>query len=74
MANTAQDLIRMSKKIPPQLRSAQIRWEMVLHRNGNEVKLCPSEPPPMLFRGQHTQHSPSYPSIARGIRIPKQFT
>ncbi len=72
MTNSAKELISMSKELPPQLPSAQIRWEMV--QVADKIKLCPSEPPPILFRGQHTQFSPSYSSISRGLQFPNYRT
>ena len=68
MVNKAQDLIKVSERMPPQLPNAQCRWEYVMR--GDKVQLLPVELPPALFRGQNTRYSPSYPAIARGLHIP----
>ena len=46
----------------------QLRWEYVLQGSpSDQVVIRPSNPSPVLFRGQYRRYRPCYPTAARGI-------
>ena len=52
----------------PALLPSQLRWEYVqASPPSDQVMIYPSEPSPVLFRGQNRRYRPCYPTAARGI-------
>ena len=65
MLNEARQLVVTAEHLSPQRSGANLRWELVMTRDHKRVCLFPSDPPPVLYRGQNRRYSPSFPAIAR---------
>lgn len=60
-------LLDLLKREPP-LRPHGLRWEVV-QRDNSQIIIFPSEPHPILYRGQTARHQPCLPTISRGLPL-----